>query len=411
MDTPSLLGRLKFELNLARALLKKNWSSRHSSVDQRTLNMAESSHSNSKKRGRTDEESSHGGLSLDSSVAPPNKRSATAGAVGSNNPSFDPNENQEEDLFQAFITGEEMADDGAGKDKQKSVTLSAADELLLAGSLSSIVKARVPGATEAGARRGAGASRAGSVPIVRHSAHQATQDTDPALGLYSEEPASIQVQVGADGRIIINQESQILPQFTTPDVVRTEVEGNNVHITSATYAKRSRSEKWTPQDVELLYEALAMCGTDFSMVEVFFPTRTRAHVKARFKKEEKTHPERVSAAIAERRPINVKEFKELIAIKKQASMDPEAARAAQFAARMAQAAASGTPKPASPVPSDEVEAETDAELLAEHAPSVQEAPHAEVEQFAAPVEDLPAVPAVAVPAAIDDDDEDLLGIS
>jgi len=169
------------------------------------------------------------------------------------------------------------------------------------------------------------ASRHGAtLPVVRSTSVRAAGaepvaiETDPALRLYSDDPFAMQVMIGSDGRIIVDATTQVIPQAQEADTVhRTEVEGGSRHITSASYGKRLRTEKWRVEEVELLYEAISMCGTDFSMVEVFFPTRTRRHVKARFKKEEKENPTRVEAALRNRRPIDLEEFKRLIAIKKQ----------------------------------------------------------------------------------------------
>jgi hypothetical protein len=166
--------------------------------------------------------------------------------------------------------------------------------------------------------------RRSGLPVVRPAASSrprtepiSTIDTDPAMALYTDDPYALQVKIGADGRIIIDQASQSIAQ---PEVAegpqRIVIEGGRNHITSATYARRPRADKWKQEEVELLYEALSQCGTDFSLIEVFFPTRTRAHVKARFKREEKDHPERVNAALRNKRPIDVEYFKELIAIKK-----------------------------------------------------------------------------------------------
>lgn len=332
--------------------------------------MAESGLNNPKKRGRNHDGTGNDELSLDTMGEPSSKRSAHVTFADSHGMSLDTSNAQEEDEFMAFGLGEEMEDEEANA-RAKARTSGIHSDLINKPLSEIISQDGRKSALRAKSSAAANASAPGGVqlPTVRSSRPTPAVDIDPALNLYNNEDGSnptMQVTVGPDGRIIINQESQMLQQIATPDVVRTEVEGGSRHITSATYAKRPRGDKWKPEDVEMLYQAIAVCGTDFSMVEVFFPTRTRAQVKARFKKEEKINPVLIEAAIAARKPINVEEFKELIALKKLATADPEAYAAAQLAkqrgysssrtATVPQSPAPRTPAPATPAPQTPVPA-------------------------------------------------------
>lgn len=316
--------------------------------------MADYGSYNAKKRSRPDDPHSHGDLRSNSAGSASNKRFVPHAPVAhAPAPAEEYNALDEED-FMAFGVGEEMVDEN---DNANAAGINARKDGIegdtTTWTLRDLISKPIAGAPEPTATRRATnrpASRGLQLPTVRAAAgRSAADDIDPALNLYADDPTAMQVTVGADGRIIINQESTVLSTITTQDVARTEVEGGATHITSATYARRPRAEKWTHEDVEMLYHALTYCGTDFSMVEVFFPTRTRAHVKSRFKKEEKENPERINAAITARKPVNVEEFKELIAIKKQAAADPEGARQAARAV-IARGTAPSSPAPTNSTP-------------------------------------------------------------
>jgi transcription factor TFIIIB component B'' len=70
------------------------------------------------------------------------------------------------------------------------------------------------------------------------------------------------------------------------------------HTTSSTYMKRqTKSNNWTPVETEKFYHALGMFGTDFQIISRMFPDKTRRHIKLKFNREERLHPQRVNAAL------------------------------------------------------------------------------------------------------------------
>lgn len=84
-----------------------------------------------------------------------------------------------------------------------------------------------------------------------------------------------------------------------------EDDENGKHLTSATYSTRAKgSNRWNPAETDLFYEALSMCGTDFSMIQTLFPYRTRAQIKGKYKLEEKSNPQRINAALREKRTFD-----------------------------------------------------------------------------------------------------------
>lgn len=96
-----------------------------------------------------------------------------------------------------------------------------------------------------------------------------------------------------------------------------EDDENGKHLTSATYSTRAKgSNRWSPAETDLFYEALSMCGTDFSMVQTLFPHRTRPQIKGKYKLEEKSNPNRINAALRNKKAFDptfkdrVREFAE-----------------------------------------------------------------------------------------------------
>ncbi|KXS15643.1 hypothetical protein M427DRAFT_98592 [Gonapodya prolifera JEL478] len=72
-------------------------------------------------------------------------------------------------------------------------------------------------------------------------------------------------------------------------------------ITNATYAKRrTKSEKWTDEETEKFYEALSMCGTDFTLAVPLFPGRNQRQLKNKYTREERADPARVAQALKRR---------------------------------------------------------------------------------------------------------------
>lgn len=96
-----------------------------------------------------------------------------------------------------------------------------------------------------------------------------------------------------------------------------EDDENGKHLTSATYSTRAKgSNRWNPAETDLFYDALSMCGTDFSMVQTLFPHRTRPQIKGKYKLEERANASRINAALRNKKTFDpnfkdrVREFME-----------------------------------------------------------------------------------------------------
>lgn len=121
-----------------------------------------------------------------------------------------------------------------------------------------------------------------------------------------------QVRV-VDGAIVYDDKfsaALAIPSSATADVEQEleyvdEDDENGKHLTSATYSKHGNGcNRWNPAETGLFYEALSMCGTDFSMIQTLFSHRTRAQVKGKYKLEERANPAKISSALRNRKPFD-----------------------------------------------------------------------------------------------------------
>lgn len=77
------------------------------------------------------------------------------------------------------------------------------------------------------------------------------------------------------------------------------------HLTSHAFVTRMGSNRWKKDDTDLFYDALSMCGTDFSLMSMLFPSRTREQLKGKYKIEERCNPARVGKCLRTKKPFDV----------------------------------------------------------------------------------------------------------
>ncbi len=106
-----------------------------------------------------------------------------------------------------------------------------------------------------------------------------------------------QVQV-VDGQIVINRESLSRKAQVEP-LMRPErrVEETGNKLSAFSYSGYLTPEKWTKVDTETFYEALEQFGTDFGLIQKLFPKRERKQIKSKFRREEKSNPNRIEEAL------------------------------------------------------------------------------------------------------------------
>lgn len=61
--------------------------------------------------------------------------------------------------------------------------------------------------------------------------------------------------------------------------------------------KSSASSKWSTKDTGLFYEYLQLHGTEFNIIQQYFPEKSREQIKNKFKKEEKVNPSKIQKSL------------------------------------------------------------------------------------------------------------------
>lgn len=97
---------------------------------------------------------------------------------------------------------------------------------------------------------------------------------------------------------LVFKDGKIEFEETVAVVAETKIQQETVkRITSASFTTSKNAEKWTEEETEKFYEGLEIFGSDFSMVGILFPKRTRDQIKKKFTREEKSNGERVNEAL------------------------------------------------------------------------------------------------------------------
>ncbi|ETN76391.1 Myb-like DNA-binding domain protein [Necator americanus] len=118
----------------------------------------------------------------------------------------------------------------------------------------------------------------------------------------STKVAAPQVKIGADGRLVIDEESLVVEETATNESVWETVEEDRIlrKVTSLSFRNRMwrKGTAWTEKETELFYEILRCTGPDFGLMHEFFPTRARNELKSKFNREERTNWERLKEVMS-----------------------------------------------------------------------------------------------------------------
>ncbi|KAL7276938.1 hypothetical protein RUND412_000030 [Rhizina undulata] len=119
-----------------------------------------------------------------------------------------------------------------------------------------------------------------------------------------------------DGQIIIDEESLQIDRHERDaldeDAFELVEENHNTRlVNSGTWGKREKVEKWDADATERFYTSLSMFGTDFELISRMYPGRSRRQLKNKYNLEERKHPERITAALRNRIPVDLKEYSEI----------------------------------------------------------------------------------------------------
>lgn len=61
-------------------------------------------------------------------------------------------------------------------------------------------------------------------------------------------------------------------------------EGNQSNSRYSSFLDKRKTKSWGLEETRLFYHVLRQCGLEFSMMQSFFPNRTRKEIKAKFRK-------------------------------------------------------------------------------------------------------------------------------
>lgn len=149
------------------------------------------------------------------------------------------------------------------------------------------------------------------VPQKQQKGSQEAAPQPPPPKKVTEQPTRVS-RIGApqvkvvDGKVVLDEDSMhatISPQEYLTDM--TVVNESHRRLTSATFAKRRVvSNRWSKGETDLFYEALGMCGTDFSMIETLLSHRSRAQIKGKYKIEERSDALRLAHTLATPKPYD-----------------------------------------------------------------------------------------------------------
>lgn len=120
------------------------------------------------------------------------------------------------------------------------------------------------------------------------------------------------VKIGADGKIVVDEESLIVERHEMSDVEEIVYEGSGMDFlskaSSTTYSSfrygkddcnAPKKSRWTPDDTVKFYRALSAVGTDFTLMAnvIFKGSRNRVDLRNKFKREEKINGHLINKAL------------------------------------------------------------------------------------------------------------------
>ena len=104
---------------------------------------------------------------------------------------------------------------------------------------------------------------------------------------------------------------------------RVEESGNK--LSAFSYSGYLAPEKWTKEDTDRFYTVLEQFGTDFGTIQKFFPKRERKQIKSKFRREEKSNPEKIELALKTHRGMSaevcVQKMKDLVKLLERPEVD------------------------------------------------------------------------------------------
>ncbi len=144
--------------------------------------------------------------------------------------------------------------------------------------------------------------------ITNTTDKESKQSEDQINVKASENSSGPRVKVGADGELILDEESVIVKRkknsLDEPPVIETAktTSACTNYSSFRTRAKTCHKPRWNEHETVRFYSALSLIGTDFTlMAQLFFKgKRTRLDLRNKFKKEEKCNRLMIDEALSSR---------------------------------------------------------------------------------------------------------------
>ncbi|CAF2009966.1 unnamed protein product [Rotaria magnacalcarata] len=116
-----------------------------------------------------------------------------------------------------------------------------------------------------------------------------------------------QLKIDATGALVVDEESILIrhAEDAPRNTIIVEGQFNDDNLTHQSYRKIGRRKRWNNRDTLRFYQALRMCGTDFTLIARVFPNRDRDDIKRKFKTEDKANRTLVDSALKQRVPFDL----------------------------------------------------------------------------------------------------------
>ncbi|KWU47432.1 hypothetical protein RHOSPDRAFT_30857 [Rhodotorula sp. JG-1b] len=112
-----------------------------------------------------------------------------------------------------------------------------------------------------------------------------------------------------DGQLVLDESSlQVERGGNTQQIINREVVEESAQdrfVNSSTYSKRKGGARWSKEETEMFYDAISQFYTNFEMIALLFPHRTRHEIRRKFNREDKLNPKLITAALARRKRVDI----------------------------------------------------------------------------------------------------------
>ncbi|WVF71408.1 hypothetical protein IAT40_006212 [Kwoniella sp. CBS 6097] len=136
-------------------------------------------------------------------------------------------------------------------------------------------------------------------------------DEDDEPWLRGEEP-----DIEGYRQALEQRRRRVIEDHDRDDQEIVEVDDETRFINSASFSKATRPQRWTMVETELFYQVLEETGENYTLMKAYFPGRTVKQLKLKGLRENKSNPDKMTAAIMARKPLD-KEY-----LTKSAGYDP-----------------------------------------------------------------------------------------